>query len=165
MRPLLLGAAALGLSAVFAASQTPQAQAGAHRFGIVDVARVTAAAPGGAAVVQAQQRAEADLRQRRTALASMEAAIARGSATAQQRQAYAAAQQAFARAEASHAQALQQAAAPVVPRVNAAVAAAARAQNFTVVFDRQVAGRSGLIIWANEGATDLTQAAITRVRQ
>lgn len=164
-RALAAALALLGLSAaVYFAPKEAQAQAAAHRFGTVDVARVTAAVPGGAAVAQAQQRAETDLQNRRRSIANMEAVIARGQATAQQRQTYNAAVQAYAQAEANYARTLQQTAAPVLPRVNRAVSEAARASGYTVVFDRAVAGRSGLIIYANEQATDLTSAAIARAR-
>ena len=54
--------------------------------------------------------------------------------------------------------------APMVDDVNKAVAAAAKTQGFTVVMDKATAAQ-GLVIYADGGSTDLTQAVLTQIKK
>lgn len=54
---------------------------------------------------------------------------------------------------------------PIDADVNKAIAAAAKAQGFTVVMNRAVAASSQLVIYADEQTTDFTQAVVNQIKK
>lgn len=55
--------------------------------------------------------------------------------------------------------------APILKDVDAAVSAAAKAQGVTMVLDKTIAATSGLVIYADEKAMDLTGAVSTQLKK
>lgn len=161
----LLGAAALSAAAFTAGTTVPQAQNTAHKIGFVNVQTAIEAAPQYAAIRTAQQQAEAQLKPTVDQITALQPKMANNTATAAERQQYNTLVQTYqTRSQQLNTQ-LDAQLQPVLTRVNAAVANVARAQGFTVVMDRAVAAQSGLVIFANEQATDFTAAVVTAVRQ
>ncbi len=54
---------------------------------------------------------------------------------------------------------------PILEDVDQAIAKVAKAQGFAVVMSRQVAAQSGLVVYADEESTDLTQAVIRELKR
>lgn len=161
----LLAAGALGAAAFTAGTTVPQAQATNHKIGFVNVQTVIEATPQYAPVRTLQQQAEAQLKPTADQITALQPKIAGNTATAAERQQYNTLVQTYRTRQEQFSTQINTQLEPILTRVNTAVANVARQQGFTVVMDRAVAAQSGLVIYANEQATDFTAAVVAAVRQ
>ncbi|MFC4455762.1 OmpH family outer membrane protein [Deinococcus sonorensis] len=141
----------------------PHAQQAKARVGIVNVQLVVQAMPGGANYVALSKKADTDLQARTQKVQELAARLRSGKATAADRTAYVDAQKAYTTTAQSYSKQLSTAFTPLASKVNAAVAAVAKSSGYSVVLDRRVALTNGLVVYANEQATDLTAAVKARV--
>lgn len=163
-RSLLFGAALAALP--FAAfTVVPHAQTKAAKVGIVNVQRVLAATPGGANVAALRKKADTDLGAQAKKIQALQAKISTNAATAADRQALDVALKTYQTAQQNYGKQVSTAFQPVAGVVNSAVAKTAAAQGFTIVMDYAVAQQSGLVIYADSKATDLTDAVIKSVKK
>lgn len=149
---------------LFLLATTPQAQQKRARVGFVDVEQVVAAVPGSASYLDLRKRVNADLEKRQRSIQDLSARAARTKSAAD-RNALASAQQSFVSAQKNYQGRLAAAFKPVSSRVDGAIANVAKGSGFTVVFDKQVAARSGLVVYANIAATDLTPAVLKVIKK
>lgn len=129
----------------------------AGKIGFVDVEKVLQGNAKGQSYVKLAQILDASLAKQAQQLQALQQKAVSAKATAADRSAFLKAQAAYHAAVKSAAAQRQKAFAPLSSSVNAAVSQAAKAQGFTVVFDKQVAAH-GLVIYANDQTTDLTSA-------
>lgn len=137
----------------------------AGKVGLVDVQKVIESSKGGAAYVSLGQKADTDLGKQGQAIQALQAKANTGKASAADLQALKKAQTTYQTALKNYDVQRRKAFAPVAGSVNAAVAAAAKAQGFTVVFDKRKAASSSIVIYANAQTTDLTAAAQKAVKK
>ncbi|WP_181391963.1 OmpH family outer membrane protein [Deinococcus irradiatisoli] len=134
----------------------------AGKLGLVDVDKVIGVTKSGPSFAALQKKADADLSAQAKTIQELQAKVSSGRATLAERQALSKAQATFQASSKSYADQREKAFAPVASSVNAAVATAAKAQGYTVVFDKRKAASSGVIIYANTQSTELT-AAVQKV--
>lgn len=163
-RLLFLGAAIAAVP--FAAfTVAPHAQTKTAKVGIVNVQRVLAATPGGANVAALRKKADTDLGAQAKKIQSLQTKVSTNAATAADRQALDVALKTFQTAQQNYTKQVTTAFQPIASVVNTAVAKTAAAQGFTIVLDYVVAQQSGLVIYADGKATDLTDAVIKTVKK
>lgn len=155
LKPLLLLAPAALLLTV------PQAQKGASKVAVVNVDQVLQKVAGGQAVADLRKKADADLQAQGKKIQALQQ---KANPTAADRQALDTAIKTFNAAQQNYAKQIATKFQPVATKVNTAVAAAAKAGGFAVVFDAGVAQRTGLIIYADANATNLTSAVIKQLK-
>lgn len=155
LKPLLLLAPAALLLTV------PQAQKGASKVGVVNVDQVLLKVSGGQAVADLRKKADADLQAQGKKIQALQQ---KTSPTAADRQTLETAVKTYNAAQQNYAKQIAAKFQPVASKVNTAVAAAAKAGGFAVVFDAGVAQRTGLIIYADANATNLTDAVIKKLK-
>ncbi len=134
----------------------------AGKLGLVDVQKIIGVTKSGPSFAALEKKADADLAAQAQTIQELQAKVSAGRASAAERQTLSKAQTTYQAAAKTYADQRQKAFAPVASSVNAAVAAAAKAQGYTVVFDKRKAASSGVIIYANTQSTDLT-AAVQKV--
>ncbi|WP_161881689.1 OmpH family outer membrane protein [Deinococcus alpinitundrae] len=137
----------------------------AGKVGLVDVQKVIESSKGGPAFVTLNQKADTDLGKQSQAIGTLQAKVNTGKASAADVQALKKAQTTYQTALKNYDVQRRKAFAPVAGSVNAAVAAAAKAQGFTVVLDKRKAASSSIVIYANTQTTDLTAAAQKAVKK
>lgn len=145
-------------------STVPQAQKTRSRVGFVNVQQAVAAMPNSASYLSLQKRVDADLKAKQSNLQKL-AAQAQKTRKAADVQAYQKAQQGLVTAQKNHDSRLAKEFRPLQTRMNSVVAAVARSSGFTVVLDRRVAAQSGVVVYANTGATDLTSAVVKALKK
>ncbi|PTA69222.1 OmpH family outer membrane protein [Deinococcus arcticus] len=144
-------------------STVPHAQQAKSRLAIVNVQQAVKALPDSKAYLDLNAKVAADLNARQKALQDLSARAA-ATRSAADRQALAKAQQAYASARDNYATRIDAAFKPLATKLNAAVAKAAKANGYTIVFDEQVAAQTSLVVYANETATNLTPAVIKNLK-
>lgn len=142
----------------------PSAQKAGTKIAVVNVQKVLAATPGGADVAALRKQADADLKKQSDAVRALQQKVA-GGGTAADRQALDTATKTFNAANAKYQQQIQAKFEPVSKTVNAAVAAAAKAQGYGLVFDGAIAQQTGLVIYADLKSTDLTDSVIKQLKK
>ncbi len=155
---LLLAPLALLLTA-------PGAQKAGSKIAVVNVQKVLAATPGGQGVAAIRKQADADLKKQADAVRALQQKVAGGGASAADRQALDTAVRTFNAANANYQKQIQAKFEPVSKTVNAAVATAARAQGYGLVFDGAIAQQTGLVIYADLKSTDLTDAVVKQLKK
>ena len=145
-------------------STVPQAQKSRSRVGFVDVQQAVAALPGSSAYLSLSKRVDTDLSAKRINIQKLSAQAAR-TRSSSDRAALQRAQQSFLSAQQGYQGRLATAFKPLASRLNTTVAGVARGSGFTVVLDRRVAAQSGLVVYANIGATDLTPAVVRALKK
>ncbi|MCD0158190.1 OmpH family outer membrane protein [Deinococcus sp. 6GRE01] len=138
----------------------PHAQQSKNRVGILNVQTVVKAMPGAQAYLDLNARASSDLAAKQKNIQ----ALAAKASTAADRAALTKAQQAYAAARTDYAKRIDAAFKPLGTKMNAAVAKVARANGYTVVLDERVAAQTSLIVYANEGATNLNNAVLKELK-
>jgi outer membrane protein len=131
------------------------------KVGVVDVQTVIGSLNGSASFVALNKKANADLATRAKTIQALQVKARSLNFSAADRQALAKAQADYQAAAKNYGAQQQKAFGPLATKVNAAVATAAKAQGYTVVFDKRKAA-GGLVIYANAQSTDLT-AAVQKV--
>lgn len=137
----------------------------AGKLGLVDVEKVIGVTKSGPSFAALDKKADADLKTQVQTIQTLQAKLNSGRATPAEGQALVKAQTTYQAALKSYADQRQKAFAPVAKTVNAAIASAAKAQGFTVVFDKRKAASSGVIIYAAAQGTDLTAAVQKTVKK
>ncbi|MBZ9749324.1 OmpH family outer membrane protein [Deinococcus sp. HMF7604] len=141
----------------------PHAQQAKSRLGIVNVQQAVKALPESKAYLDLNSKVAADLAAKEKALSELNAKAA-ASRSAADRAALTKAQQAYSAARADYAKRIDTTFAPLATKLNAAVAKVAKANGYSVVLDEQVAAQTSLVVYANESATNLTQAVIKSLK-
>ncbi|TSA85862.1 OmpH family outer membrane protein [Deinococcus detaillensis] len=147
------------LAAVLITGLAGAATIKAGKLGLVDVQQVIASSKGGADFTAINKKADSALAIQVKTIQTLQNKISSGKASAADVQTLSKAQTTYQTASKTYDAQRQKAFAPIAPAVNAAVAAAAKAQGYTVVLDKRKAAASGVIIYANSQTTDLTAAA------
>jgi len=142
----------------------PQAATGGTKLGIVNVQRVLAATPGGASVAQLRKQADTDLGAQAKKIQQLQAKISNGG-TATDRQNLELAMKSYQAAQQRYQKQLADKFKPVAGVVNSAVERAAKANGYSLVLDYAVAQQSGLVIYADNKSTDLTDAVIKQLKK
>lgn len=158
LKPLVL------LAPLALLATAPHAQRGGSKVGVVNVESVLQKVPGGKAVADLRKKADTDLGNQTKQIQALQQKVASGSASASDRQALDTAVRTFNAAQQNYSKQIAAQFQPVAGRVNTAVAAAAKAGGFAIVFDAGVAARSGLIIYADNNATNLTSAVLKQIK-
>lgn len=155
LAPLSL-VAAFGLGTL-----TPHAQTTPQKIGFVDVQRVLAAHPNDKDIQTIQQKANTELGALDQQIKAIDAKGAQATAAEKQNRATLVST-AQAKAKAYDDQ-MKPKMAAVEKAVDAAVNATARANGYSIVMDRGVAARSGLVVYADTN-TDLTDATLKALK-
>ncbi|GGK32408.1 cationic outer membrane protein OmpH [Deinococcus malanensis] len=148
--------AAFGLGTV-----TPNAQTPAQKIGFVDVAKLITSHSGNKDIQDIQKKADAELGELDKQIKAIDAKGANATPTDKDKrtQLISTIQ---AKAKAYDAQ-LQPKVSVVEKAVDTAIGATAKSNGFSIVMDRNVAARSGLVVYADDN-TDLTAAAAKAVK-
>ena len=136
----------------------PHAAAPKNRVGFVDVPQLLSSVAGSADYLTLRKNIDADLTKREKALQTL-ATKANQTRSAADRNAFAKAQQDYVNAQKGYQTRLAAAFKPLASKIDGAIATAAKNNGYSVVLDKQVAGRTKLVVYANNSATDLTAAA------
>ena len=136
-------------------STVPHAAAPKNRVGFVDVPQAIASVPGSATYLNLRKNVEADLTKRQQTLQTL-AQKATQSRSAADRNALNKAQQDYLKVQGDYQKRLSAALKPLAGKVDAAISSVAKANGYSIVMDKQVAGRTKLVVYANLPATDLT---------
>ena len=152
LTPLLLLAAA-----------QPHAATPAKKVGFVNVQAAVKAMPGSANYLKLVSKADADLKARQKTIQTL-AAKANATRKSADITALNNAQKALVTSQQAQAKSMAQSFAPLASKLNAAVAKVAKANGYSVVLDQRVAAQSGLVVYANTAATDVTAAVIKAVK-
>ena len=146
------------LAAAFVTTLAGAASIAAGKVGLVDVQSLIGNTSAGPTFAAIGKKADTDLAAQVKAIQALQDKIGSGKGTAADQQALAKAQAAYQAAARDYDAQRQKAFAPVAKTVNAAVAAAAKAQGYTVILDKRKVAGSGLVIYANAQTTDITAA-------
>lgn len=142
---------------------SPHAQQAKGRMGFVTVQQLVAAIPGNANYLALSKKADADLRkQQQNVQALMQKASS--SPTDANRAAVSKAQQAFVNSQKTYQAQMATAFKPLAGKLDGAIAKTAKANGFSVVLEKQVAGRTKLVVYAN-ASTDLTAAVLKELKK
>ncbi|WP_380062387.1 OmpH family outer membrane protein [Deinococcus hohokamensis] len=151
--------AALGLGTVAPHAQTP-----AQKVGFVDVAQVLAAQPAGKELNELQKKANTELGDLDKQVKAIDAkGTAITAADKDKRATLVSTIQAKAKAYDAQMTQLQPKMTAAEKAADTAVSSVAKSNGYSIVMDRNVAARSGLVIYAEDN-TDLTAAAIKALK-
>lgn len=153
VKPLLPVAAVAALASL---ALTPHAQNSAQKIGFVNVEQVVQASPAFAGLKDLQTKAAADLKPITDQLDAIQKKGAQASAA--DRQQYDTLSKTYEGKAKTWNDQIGEKQKPILAAVDAAVSATAKAQGVTIVMNKAVAAQSQLVIYADEGATDLTDA-------
>ncbi|GEM49000.1 OmpH family outer membrane protein [Deinococcus cellulosilyticus] len=144
-------------SAAFLGS-TFKAQNAPTKIGLVDVDAVFAAHPKYKDLTELGDKANAEMDQLRTTLklADLQTKAAAANASAKEKQDFKTAKDAYDAAAKKWQTQISAVQDPVDTDVNRAIANVAKAQGFSVILSRNAAAKTGLVIYADEQATNLT---------
>ncbi|WP_425148153.1 OmpH family outer membrane protein [Deinococcus sp.] len=145
-------------------SLQPHAQTSRYKVGIVNVQTVVKSMPGSAPFLAVSQKADTDLKAQAKTLTVLQAKATARTASSTDRSVYSSALKKYQTASQTYNQQIKSALAPLAGRVDAAVASVAKASGYSVVLDTRVAQTSGLVIYANLQATDLTAAVTAKIK-
>lgn len=141
----------------------PQAATPARKVGFVDVQAAVKAMPGSATYLSLVSKADAELK---TKQKNIQTLATKAGATRKPADITALnnAQKALLATQKAQQQGISKAFAPLATKLNAAVARVAKANGYSIVLDRRVAAQSGLVVYANTAATDVTAAVVKAVK-
>jgi outer membrane protein len=166
MKKLILGLLiALAASSAFAQSAPPALPAPANAICFVNSQRVLSAHPKGAAVLEAQQKAQAELKDISDRLQAIQVKISNGTATAADRQQADTLQKTGQARSAALKTQIDKLLEPITREVDAAIAKVAPQKGCGVVLDREIASRSGLFVWVSPSTTlDISEDVIAELK-
>ena len=153
------------LAAVLITSLAGAATISAGKIGLVDVQKVIGVTKNGSAFAALDKKANDDLAAQAKTIQALQTKLSGNKAAPADQQALAKAQGAYQTSSKNYDAQRQKVFAPVASAVNTAVAAAAKAQGYTVVLDKRKAASSGIVIYVNAQATDLTAAVQKAVKK
>ena len=157
--PILLTVALVG------AFTLPQGQSRPTRIGFVNAQEVLKNHPQGAAAAKLRDDAQKEINPLLEQARALQTKVQTGSATAAERQQLDTLTKTIQATQKRWQDRIDKALAPITKDVDAAVSAAAKAQGFSIVFDRAIAAQSGLVIYADEASTDLTDEVVKQVKK
>jgi outer membrane protein len=155
----------LALPLVLLATAPQAQQKTGMKVGLVNVQKVLAATPGGQSVAAIRKQADTDLGAQAKKIQALQQKGATAPLSAADRQALDTYVKTYNASTQKYQKQIADKFAPVAKTVNTAVATAAKAQGYSMVFDYAIAQQSGMIIYADTKTTDITQAVITRVKK
>lgn len=139
----------------------PHAQTPAQKVGFVDVSKVIAAHPNDKAIKDLQAKADAELKPIADQINAIDAKGA--AATAAEKQQRTVLVQTYQTKQKSYTDQAQPKIDAVEKAADVAISAVAKSNGYSIVMDRGVAQRSGLVVFAEDN-TDLTDAAVKAVK-
>lgn len=158
----LVASAALVAASTFASSLSAQARP--TKIVFVDSQAVLRAHPAGAAVEEIRTRAEAEIKELTDSISALEAKLSTGQTlTADESERYSTLRSTLSAVQTRYLNEINAAAAPAVEATNAAIAALAKDNGYTVVMDRVEAANQRLVVYADDDL-DITQLAIDKVK-
>jgi outer membrane protein len=162
LKKLLPIAAAVAITAAFT---VPMAQSRATRIGFVNAQNVLKNHPQGARILDAQKKAQDELKGILDRIEALQVKVANNTITPAERQQLETLRKTGqARQTALNTQ-ISKLLEPVTKEVDVAVNKVAKAQGFVLVMDRAIAQQSGLVIYADPDGTDLTEEVIKEVKK
>lgn len=162
LKKLLPIAAAIALTAAFT---VPMAQTRATRIGFVNAQAALQGHPKGTAVIDAQKKAQAELKDLSDKVQALQVKIGNGTATAAERQQYETLVKTGQARQAQLKAQIDKLIEPITKEVDSAVTKVAKAQGFVLVMDRAIAQQSGLVIYADPDGTDLTADVVKEFKK
>lgn len=141
----------------------PHAQQSKSRVAFVNVQAAVKAMPGSANYLQLVTRTDADLLARQKNIQAL-ASKAATSNTAANRQALNDARQTYTKTQTQYAQRVDEAFKPLAGKLNTTIAKVAKANGYSVVLDQRVAAQTNLVVYANDSATNLTNAVLKALK-
>ncbi len=162
LKKLLPIAAAIALTAAFT---VPMAQTKATRIGFVNAQTVLQNHPQGAKVLEAQKKAQTELKELSDKIQVLQIKISNGTATAAEKQQYETLVKTGQTRQAQLKTQIDKLLEPITKQVDIAVAKVAKAQGFVLVMDKAIAAQSGLVIYADPEGTDLSDEVIKEVKK
>ncbi|GGK32411.1 hypothetical protein GCM10008955_27910 [Deinococcus malanensis] len=141
----------------------PHAQQSKSRVAFVNVQAAVKAMPGSASYLQLVTKTDADLIAKQKNIQSL-ASKASASNTAANRQALNNARQAYTKTQTQYAQQVAEAFKPLASKLNSTIARVAKANGYSVVLDQRVAAQTNLVVYANDSATNLTNAVVKALK-
>jgi outer membrane protein len=162
LKKLLPIAAAVALTAAFT---LPMAQTRATRIGFVNAQVVLAGHPQGAKVLEAQKKAQDELKELSDKVQKLQPKIANNTATPAERQQYETLIKTGQARQAALKTQIDKMLEPITKQVDAAVAKVGKAQGFVLVMDRAIASQSGLVVYADPEGTDLSAEVLKEIKK
>jgi outer membrane protein len=162
LKKILPIAAAIALTAAFT---LPMAQTKATRIGFVNAQVVLKGHPQGTKVLDAQKKAQDELKSISDKITPLQAKIANGTASATEKQQYETLVKTYQATQARLKAQIDKLLEPITKQVDAAVAKVGKAQGFVLVMDRAIASQSGLVIYADPEGTDLSDDVIKEIKK
>jgi outer membrane protein len=157
---LLFALLALSSAHAQSAPTTP-----ANTICFINSQRVLMAHQNGSGVIEAQQKAQAELKEISDKIQALGVKISNGTATAADRQLAETLQKTGQARQAALKIQIDKLLEPITKEVDAAVAKVAPQKGCGVVLDRDTASRSGLFIWVNVSTTlDISEAVIAELK-
>jgi outer membrane protein len=157
---LLLAALVVSSAQAQSASPTP-----ANAICFIQSQRVLAAHPKGAAVFEAQQKAQAELQEISDKIQALSVKISNGTATAADRQLADTLQKTGQARSTTLKTQIDKMLEPITRDVDAAIAKVGTAKGCGVVLDRAIASQSGLFVWVNPNTTlDISDDVIAEIK-
>jgi outer membrane protein len=155
----------LAASSAFAQSAPPALPAPANAICLVNAQRLLAAHPRAAALFEAQQKAQAELKDLSDRLQALSVKISNGTATPTERQQAETLQKTGQARQAALKTQIDKLLEPITKDVDAAIAKIAPQKGCGVVLDREIASRSGLFVWVNPNTTlDISEDVIAELK-
>lgn len=142
----------------------PHAAQTKGRVGFVNITQVMANMPGSANYLSLRKTVNADLTKRQAALRTL---IAKANTTRKAADITAVnkAQQDYATAQKGYQSRLATSFKPLAAKLDGAIATVARSNGYSVVLDKEVAGRTSLVVYADIASTDLTAAVQKQLKK
>jgi outer membrane protein len=132
------------------------------RIGFVESQRVLKAHPRGAEVTRLQQDAQAELQPLIEQVNALRAKVAAGTASAAERSQLDVLTRTVQATQQRWQTRINTALEPITKDIDTAISATAKAEGYSIVMDRAVAGQSALVVYADED-TDMTDRVISRI--
>ncbi len=146
----------LALFGVLGLSQTKEIPS---RVGYIDAQKVIEAHPDYPAVLKLRQQADAELKPLADQLRALEAKIKDGTATAKDRQDFENLQKVYSETAGKWQEKINAALAPITKEIDGVIARVAAQNGFSMILSANVAGQSGLVVYASPDV-DITDLVI-----
>ncbi len=161
---VFLVASALVFSAAQAQTQPPAVPSAPAMTCFINAQKVLAAHPQGPKVLEAQQRAQAELKDLSDKVQALQAKVANNTATPAERQQLETLIKTGQARQTQLKTQIDKLLEPITKDVDAAVAKVGTAKGCSVVLDRDIAARSGLVVWVNPNSTlDISDDVILEI--
>ncbi|MBX3140866.1 MAG: OmpH family outer membrane protein [Trueperaceae bacterium] len=166
-RLTLIGLAVASVAALLLAnglSSTLNAQARQTKVVFIDSQAVIRAHPSGAQVDAIRNQAEAEVKELTDSISVLDAKVAAGQTlTPDESERYATLRSTLSAVQTRYLNEINAAAAPAVEAANAAIAALAKENGYTIVMDRVEAANQRLVVYSDDDL-DITQLAIDKLK-